>query len=107
MYKAQFAPLSPSMRHAYRKAEQRLTGSPWMALPPDLLHLLRAIGLPAQIPDIDLLAVAAQLRFTVSSATFCISLAEISTALDSDEVLLHPPLTDWHNRSMMFHLRDV
>lgn len=60
MYKAQFTPLSSEMRQAYRKAEQRLTGSPWMAIPPDLLHSLRALGLPTGLPNIDFLITAAQ-----------------------------------------------
>jgi hypothetical protein len=107
LFKAQFAPLTPLMRQAYRKAEQRLTGSPWMALPPDLLHSLRSLGLPAELPDIDTLALAAQLRVTASSATFWASIACIEEALSSDEVLLHPPLTDWHGRSILYHLRRV
>jgi hypothetical protein len=107
MYKAQFASLDGPMRHAYRKAEQRLTGSPWMALPPDLLHALNVLGLPAELPDVDLLATAAQLRIVASSATFWPCLGEIAKALDSDEALLHPPLSEWYNRSMLYHLRDV
>ena len=107
MYKAQFAPLSPSMKQAYRKVEQRLTGSPWMALPPDLLHSLCGLGLPTELPDIDTLALAAQLRVTASSTTFWSSIGCIEKALASDEVLLHPPLSGWYERSIMYHLRRV
>jgi hypothetical protein len=107
LYKAQFAPLTPCMRQAYRKAEQRLTGSPWMAMPPDLLHSLRSLGLPAELPDIDTLALAAQLRVTASSATFWASIDCIEEALSSDEVLLHLPLSGWHDRSILYHLRRV
>ncbi len=107
LYKAQFAMLSPSMKQAYRKAEQRLTGSPWMALPPDLLHSLRGLGLPAELPDIDTLAIAAQLWVTASSATLWASIDCIEEALASDEVLLHSPLTDWHDRTILFYLRRV
>jgi hypothetical protein len=106
LFKAQFAPLDSAMRQAYRKAEQRLTGSPWMALPPDLLHALTALGLPAELPDIEILTTAAQLRVVASSTTFWNCLGEIGRAMASDEVLLHPPLTDWYERSMLFILRD-
>jgi hypothetical protein len=107
LYKAQFASLDAGLRQAYRKAEQRLTGSPWMALPPDLLHSLVALGLPAELPNIDFLTTAAQLRVVASSTTFWPSLAEIGHAMDSDEVLLHPPLTEWYQRSLLYTLRDT
>jgi hypothetical protein len=107
MFKAQFAPLDGAMRQAYRKAEQRLTGSPWMALPPDLLHALKALGLPAELPDIEILTTAARLRVVASSTTFWNCLGEIGRAMASDDVLLHPPLTDWYDRSMLYILRDT
>lgn len=107
MYKAQFTPISADMRQAYRKAEQRLTGSPWMALPPDLLHSLRSLGLPVELPDIDMLTTAAQLRVVASSATFWACHDEIANVMNSDDVLLHPPLSNWHQRSMLFQLRDT
>jgi hypothetical protein len=106
LFKAQFAPLNGTMRQAYRKAEQRLTGSPWMALPPDLLHSLVALGLPAELPDIGLLTIAAQLRVVASSATFWPCFTEIEMAMNSDDVILHPPLTDWYKDSSLYLLRD-
>jgi exonuclease III len=105
MYKAQFASLSGELRLAYRKAEQRLTGSPWMALPPDLLHSLRALGLPAELPNIEILTEAAQLRIVSSSVTFWACQDEILKAMNSDEVLLHPPLSAWYERSILYQLR--
>jgi hypothetical protein len=107
MFKAQFVPLNGTMRHAYRKAEQRLTGSPWMALPPDLLHALVALGLPAELPDIDTLATAAQLRVVASSGSFWACLAEVEAALNSDDALMNPPLKEWYFDSILFRLRDT
>jgi hypothetical protein len=107
MYKAQFVLLAPSLLQAYRKAEQRLTAAPWMALPPDLLHGLRSVGLPVDLPDLSLLATAAKLRVVATSATFWSGIAAFEVASSSDEVILHPPLTAWYGESIMFTLKKT
>ncbi len=76
-------------------------------MPPDLLHSLCTLGLPAELPDLEFLATAAQLRVVSASATFWQSLDEIERAMCSDEVLMNPPLSAWYQRSMLFTLRDT
>jgi hypothetical protein len=105
MFKAQFADLTPEMLTAYRKAEQRLVAAPWMALAPEILHALVALGLPAGLADIQILATAAKLRLVASSATFWGTVSSIDAALDSDDALLAPPLRSWYAAGIIATLR--
>jgi hypothetical protein len=105
VYKAQFADPSSSMLSAYRKAEQRLTAAPWMALAPDILHALVPLGLPAGLVDIQMLATAAKLRLVASSATFWEAVNTIDSALASDDALMVMPLFGWYSTGIIGTLR--
>jgi hypothetical protein len=105
MFKAQFSDLSASMKNAYRKAEQRLTAAPWMSLAPDLLHSFVALGLPAGLADIQVLATAAKLRLVASSSSFWEAAGAIDAALDSDDALMVPPLRPWYESGIVATLR--
>jgi hypothetical protein len=105
LFKAQFADPSASMLTANRKAEQRLTAAPWMSLAPDLLHSLVALGLPAGLVDIQMLATAAKLRLVASSASFWEAARTIDMALASDDVLMVPPLRAWYASGIIGTLR--
>jgi hypothetical protein len=105
LWKAQFADPSATMMTAYRKAEQRLTAAPWMALAPDLLHSLGALGLPTSLVDIQILATAAKLRLVASSSCFWDAVQTVDRALASDDALMVMPLRGWYQTGILGTLR--
>jgi exonuclease III len=105
MFKAQFADPTAGLLQAYRKAEQRLVAAPWMSIAPEVLHALVALGLPAGLADIQVLATAAKLRLVASSATFWETARSIDIALDSDDVLMVPPLRSWYSTGIIATLK--
>ena len=105
LYKAQFAHPNNAMRLAAKRAGQLICSAPWFAIPPDLLHGLRHINMPLEVPNIDIIAKAAQIRLVATSATFNDATSAIDEAYQSEDCILAPPLQRWYKNSIIYTLR--
>lgn len=51
-YRAKFCRMDARIVSAYRGSAQRVLAAPWMAMPPDSLHNVDLLGLPAVVPPL-------------------------------------------------------
>ena len=61
--------------------------------------------MPFEVPNIDIIAKAAQIRLVASSATFNDATSAIDEAHQSEDCILAPPLQSWYKNSIIYTLR--
>ena len=73
---------------AYVKCEQRIPACPWNAVPEQVMHNLKCIGMRVELPHLETLAVAAQVRLVASLPCFWGLHSQACSALDSGDCIL-------------------
>ncbi len=87
-----FEPTTATLQHEH-KAIQHLTNSPWNAIPNDLIHTLRDIGLPAQAHSLSTTSTAARTRNALETmTTYHDNINMIQETLSDDNRTLRPLL---------------
>ena len=104
IYKGQFALPSPGFIKIHRRAEQRITAAPWMAIPPVVLRNLDLFSLPITLKDPRVQARAFHVRMVAQSPVFWRVHAQVMKVFNSDDACLCPPLRQWHDESIIFTL---
>eukprot|EP00972_Heterocapsa_arctica_P071676 10587935-Heterocapsa_arctica.AAC.1 len=59
-YKAQFLTPDAAVCKAYAQCEQKIIACPWNAVPAEVLHGMKSLGIHIELPHIQTLARAAQ-----------------------------------------------
>lgn len=91
-YKLQFVAPSAELAHAHRRAVQRLTGAPWMAVNMDVMESLAELGFGVAVPRLRDLAAATLARAAHSErGTVGEGCGWLAEAGRSDDALLLPP----------------
>lgn len=104
MFKAQLTDLSTEVIRIYTLASQRITKSPYMAISPAILYDLKALGMPLEVRDPQLLAAAARVGVLRRSAVWQEVEQSIREASSSDAARLNPHCS-WHATSVIGVLR--
>ena len=103
-YKAQFLSPSGDLCKAYVKCEQRVLACPWNAVPEQVLHNLKCVGTRVELPHLETLARAAQVRLVASLPCFWDLHSQACGALDSDDCILGFLGGGWHLGTSLFKL---
>lgn len=107
-FKLQFVPESPSLVAVMRRALQRLTGAPWMALPPVLLEEGRILGIGAAATNLQVLARAVTVRVAqAEEAALQRARALMRSSEESDECLLVPGLRRFRDQLIAGRWHDA
>ena len=107
-WKASFIHPDHSTLKQESKALQLLTNGPFNAIPNDLLHNLKQIGLPAQAHSLRTTSLASRSRnalYTMHNYHDNIKLLQDHYL--HDDAVLHPPLQHWIDNSMLISLHDA
>ena len=95
-YKARFLSPCVALCKAYVKCEQRILACPWSAVPEQVLHNWKCIGMRVGLPHLESLAMAAQVRLVASLPCFWDLHSQACSVLDSDDCILRFLGGGWH-----------
>ena len=103
-YKAQFLSPCVALCKAYVKSEQRVLACPWNAMPEQVHHNLTCLGMRVELPYLETLARAAQVRLVASLPCFWDLHSQACRALNSDDCILGFLGGGWHLGTSLFRL---
>ena len=103
-YKAQFLCPCVALCKAYVKCEQHILACPWNAMPEQVHHNLKCLGMRVELPHLETLARAAQVRLVASLPCFWDLHSQACRALDSDDCILGFLGGGWHLGTSLFRL---
>ena len=102
-YHLQFAPPPPELVKHERRALQRLTVSPWQAVPTSALFGLPYLHINIHLPSAQVVSQAARLRLALTSAELLRIYSHTHSIPDDLDVRLQPATAPWHFQTSLHH----
>jgi endonuclease/exonuclease/phosphatase family metal-dependent hydrolase len=103
-YKLQFHPPGVALCKLYAKCEQRILACPWNAVPEQVLHGLKCLGMKVELSHLPTLARAAQARLVASLPSFWDLHSEACATLEAPECILAYLGGGWYQNTALFRL---